>query len=113
MSLIDRGKLTLDGREDNRIGANEMLEQADQIMLMTVTEVVERRAEAQSVLNTARAIHATCEGDVDIISSGVVICEEALDGLARGVASADYPKNDYNNLETPQYQTEEERISEG
>lgn len=95
LGLVQRSEFALDGGENLSVGSDQVLEQAHEIMLMAMTNVVKRGAEAKSVVLASSVANSTNAGKVDSLSRDIVIEEEGLDGVASDVARGYEP---FNNI---------------
>ena len=71
-----RSEFALDGGENLSVGSDQVLEQAHEIMMMTMTNVVKRGAEAKSVVLASGVANSTNAGKVDSLSRDIVVEQE-------------------------------------
>ena len=96
--MVQRGEFALDCGEELRVVADQVLEQAHEVMLMAMTDVIQRSAETKRVVLASGVPNLSGEGEVDALSSYVVVQQGGLDGVASDVAARYEPLNNIRKV---------------
>ena len=91
--MVQGREFALDGGEELRVDADQVLEQAHEIMLMAMTDVIKRSAEAKSVVLASGITNPADVSKVDALSRHIVVQQEGLDDVASDVTGRYEPLN--------------------
>jgi hypothetical protein len=86
-------ELSFDVAQKLRVSVHQVLEQAHEVVLVTVRKILQRSTEAQRITLAVGIGDATDESEVDAITSQIVVREESLDGRLLHLASGHQPTN--------------------